>query len=444
MGELSAQRSPITMIPRYSRPEMSSIWEPQNKFKIWLEVELLAAEAWEKLGRIPKGTVAKIRKKAAFDQNRIDDIEKTVKHDVIAFLTNVAESVGTDARYLHLGLTSSDVLDTCLAVQLKQSCDLILQDLEVLLKVVKKRALEHKMTPMIGRSHGIHAEPITFGLKLASWYAELSRHQRRMALAKEEVSTGMISGAVGTMAHLDPFVEEYVCEKLGLKPDPASTQVIARDRHAVFFSRLALLASSIEKIATEIRHLQRTEVLEVEEFFSKGQKGSSAMPHKRNPVLSENLCGLARLVRSTALPALENMALWHERDISHSSVERMIAPEATILTDFMLVRLTDLIEKLIVYPQNMKKNLEKFGKLVYSEGVLLKLVESGLSREEAYDLVQKNAMQSWDKGADFGALVRKDKNIASRVLKKDFDEVFDLKKCFRHVDFIFKRVFSGV
>ena len=288
------------MIPRYSRPEMSSIWEPNNKFKIWLEIELLAAEAWEKLGRIPKGTVAKIQKKATFDQNRIDEIEKTVKHDVIAFLTNVSESVGSDARYLHLGLTSSDVLDTCLAVQLKQSCNLILQDLEALLKIVKKRALEHKMTPMVGRSHGIHAEPITFGLKLASWYAELSRHQRRMELAKEEIATGMISGAVGTMAHLEPFVEEYVCERLGLRPDPVSTQVISRDRHAVLFSRLALLASSIEKIATEIRHLQRTEVFEVEEFFSKGQKGSSAMPHKRNPVLSENLCGLARLVRSTA------------------------------------------------------------------------------------------------------------------------------------------------
>lgn len=422
---------------------MSRIWEPQNKFKIWLEIELLAAEGWAKLGKIPKDIPAKIRKKAKFDVDRIDEIEKTVKHDVIAFLTNIAESVGPDARYLHWGLTSSDILDTCFSVQLRMASEIILGDMQALLDVLKRRALEHKMTPMIGRTHGIHAEPITFGLKIASWYSEIKRHLRRMELAREEVSVGMISGAVGTFAHLDPGIEAYVCEKLGLVPDPVSTQVISRDRYAVFFSRLALLASSVERIATEIRHLQRTEVLEAEEFFSKGQKGSSAMPHKRNPVLSENLCGIARLVRSTALPAMENIPLWHERDISHSAVERFISPEATVLTDFMLDRLTRLIDGLAVYPANMKKNLEKMGKLVFSEAVMLKLIESGLTREEAYALVQRDAMKSWEKGLDFEWEMRKDPGIASRLKKKDFDEAFDLRHALRHVNTIFRRVFQN-
>lgn len=429
------------MIPRYSRPEMSRIWEPENKFKIWLEIELLAAEAWTELGRIPKGVVAGIRKKAKFDVDRIDEIERVVKHDVIAFLTNVAESVGPDSRYLHMGMTSSDVLDTCFSVQLKQASELLIQDIEAILPILQKRAKEHKMTPMIGRSHGIHAEPITFGLKLASWYAELNRDLKRLRAAREEVSVGMISGAVGTMAHLDPQIESYVCKHLGLSPDPVSTQVISRDRYAVFFTTLAVVASTIERIATEIRHLQRTEVLEAEEFFSAGQKGSSAMPHKRNPVLSENLCGLSRLVRSTVIPALENIPLWHERDISHSSVERMIGPEATILMDFMLVRLKGLLERLVVYPENMTKNMEQWGKLVYSEGLLLKLVESGLTREESYRLVQTQAMKSWETGIDFEEAVRKDPAISKRVSSKDFDAIFDLKKCFRNVNHIFKRVF---
>jgi len=430
------------MIPRYSRPELTAIWEPENRFKIWLEIELLAAEAWARLGKIPSDIPAKIRQKARFDVARIDEIEKTVKHDVIAFLTNVNESVGPDGRYLHWGLTSSDVLDTCFSVQLRQSADILLKDMDALLEAIKKRALEHKKTPTIGRSHGIHAEPTTFGLKLANWYAEMKRNRERLTTAREEISVGQISGAVGTMAHLEPSIEEYVCQKLGLKPDPVATQVISRDRYAAFFSILAILASSVERIATEIRHLQRTEVLEVEEFFSKGQKGSSAMPHKRNPVLSENLTGIARLIRSTVTPALENVALWHERDISHSSVERIIGPEATILSDFLLARLTGLIDKLVVYPENMKKNLEKMGKLVFSEGVLLKLIESGLTREESYALVQRHAMKSWEQGADFEAEVRKDADIAKRLKKQDFDDAFDLNHSLRNVGAIFERVFK--
>ncbi len=430
------------MISRYSRPEMTRIWDSENRFRIWLEIELLAAEAWEKHGRVPKGTVAKIRKKARISVARIDEIEKTVQHDVIAFLTNVAESAGPEARWLHLGLTSSDVLDTCLGVQLKEASDLLIEDLKGLLTVLERRAREFKLTPMIGRTHGIHAEPITFGLKVASWYAEIQRHLTRIELARGEIAVGKISGAVGSYAHLEPEIEEFVCARLGLKADTISTQVISRDRHAVFFSRLALLASSCERIATEIRHLQRTEVSEVEEYFSKGQKGSSAMPHKRNPVLSENLCGLARLIRSSAVPALENIALWHERDISHSSVERIIAPQTTILTDFLLVRLTRVIERLLVYPEKMKTNLEKHGKLVYSEAVLLKLVESGLTREEAYVLVQRNAMKSWEQGADFETEVRKDHDISGRLSGKDFKEVFDPKHALRHVETIFKKVFK--
>jgi adenylosuccinate lyase len=430
------------MIPRYSRPELTAIWEPENRFKIWLEIELLAAEAWAKLGKIPADIPDKIRKKAKFDVVRIDEIEKTVKHDVIAFLTNVNENVGPEGRYLHWGLTSSDVLDTCFSVQLQQSADILLKDMDACLEAIKKRAFEHKKTPTIGRSHGIHAEPTTFGLKVATWYAEMKRNRERLVVAREEVSVGQISGAVGTMAHLEPSIEEYVCKKLGLKPDPVATQVISRDRYAAFFSALAILASTVERISIEIRHLQRTEVLEAEEFFSKGQKGSSAMPHKRNPVLSENLTGIARLIRSTVTPALENVALWHERDISHSSVERVIGPEATILADFMLARLTGLIDKLVVYPDNMKKNLEKMGKLVFSEGVMLKLIESGLTREEAYALVQRNAMKSWEQGADFEAEVRKDADIAKRLKAKDFDDAFDLKHSFRNVDAIFERVFK--
>jgi adenylosuccinate lyase len=430
------------MIPRYSRPELTAIWDPENRFKIWLEIELLAAEAWAKLGKIPKDIPDQIRKKAKFDVARIDEIEKTVKHDVIAFLTNVNENVGPDGRYLHWGLTSSDVLDTCFSVQLKQASEVLLKDLDQLLDVLKKRALEHKKTPMIGRSHGIHAEPTTFGLKVASWYAEMKRNRDRLEAARKEVSVGQISGAVGTMAHLEPEVEAYVCQKLGLKPDPVATQVISRDYYAAFFAALGVMAASVERIATEIRHLQRTEVLEVEEFFSKGQKGSSAMPHKRNPVLSENLCGIARLIRSTVTPALEDVALWHERDISHSSVERIIGPEATILTDFMLTRLTGLVGKLVIYPENMKKNLQKMGKLVFSEGVMLKLIEAGLTREEAYALVQRNAMKSWEQGADFEEEVRKDSVISAKIKKKDYDEAFDLAHTLRNVDAIFKRVFS--
>lgn len=430
------------MIPRYSRPEMSAIWEPGNKFKIWLEIELLACGAWERLGRVPKGTTARIRNKASFDIARVGEIEKTVQHDVIAFLTNVGESVGPEARFLHLGLTSSDILDTCLSVQLRQASELLLKDLAKLLKVMERRAREHKSTPMIGRTHGIHAEPITFGLKVASWYAEMRRHRTRLEGASREVSVGKVSGAVGTYAYLEPEVERDVCEKLGLQPDTVSTQVISRDRHAAFFSVLALLAASVERVATEIRHLQRTEVLEAEEFFAEGQKGSSAMPHKRNPVLSENLCGLARLVRSTVIPALENVPLWHERDISHSSVERIIAPESTILTDFMLTRLTRLIDQLVVYPAAMKNNLEKMGKLIHSEAVLLKLVASGLTREEGYRLVQSQAMRAWGEGVDFEEAVRKDSTIKARLSQKDFEEIFDSKRCLRHVDTIFARVFG--
>lgn len=430
------------MIPRYSRPEMARIWEPENKFKIWLEVELLACEGWERLGRVPKGTAARIRKKAKFSVERIDEIEKTVQHDVIAFLTNVAESVGPESRYLHLGLTSSDVLDTCFSIQLKEAGTLLIEDLQALLKVLKTKAVKYKTTPMIGRTHGIHAEPITFGLKVASWYTEVARARMRLERVSREAAVCKISGAVGTYAHVEPEVEAYVSEEMGLMTDPVSTQVVSRDRYATFFCVLALLASTIERIATEIRHLQRTEILEAEEFFSKGQKGSSAMPHKRNPVLSENLCGLARLVRSTVAPALENIPLWHERDISHSSVERWIGPQATILIDFMLVRLTRLIDQLVVYPAAMKRNLEKMGKLIHSEAVLVKLVESGLTREEAYRLVQRQAMGTWEKGSDFEEAVRKDRQISSRVSKKDFDEAFDLKRSLRHVDTIFKRVFG--
>ncbi len=381
------------MIPRYTRPEMAKIWTEQRKFETWLEIELLVCEALSELGEIPSEAVKEIREKSKFDVQQINEIEKVTKHDVIAFLTNVGESIGPLSKYLHYGLTSSDILDTSLALLLKEASEIILQDIHRFLEILKKKAFQHKETLMIGRSHGVHAEPITFGLKMALWYDEMKRNLIRMERAKEAVSVGKISGAVGTFAHIPPFVEEFVCRRLGLKPAPISTQIVQRDHHAEFFTTLAILASSIEKFSVELRHLQRTEVLEVEEFFSKGQKGSSAMPHKRNPISAENLSGLARLVRSYSIAAMENIPLWHERDISHSSVERVIAPDATILIDYMLNRLTSIVENLIVYPENMKANLDKMGGLIFSEAILLLLTRKGLSREEAYGVVQRNAMR---------------------------------------------------
>jgi len=430
------------MIERYTRPEMARIWSEQNQLQKWLEVEILAAEALAQLGKIPQRAVARIRKKARFDLSRIREIEKEVRHDVIAFLSSVTESLGKEGRLLHAGMTSSDVLDTALAMQLKEASFLLLADIRELMKVIKRQALKYKHTPMIGRTHGVHAEPITFGLKLALWYEEMKRNLARLERAASEVSVGKISGAVGTFAQVSPKVEAYVCRKSGLSPAPISNQIVQRDRHAYFFATLAVIAGSLEKFAVEIRHLQRTEVLEAEEPFTSEQKGSSAMPHKRNPILSENVSGLARLMRSYAIAGLENIPLWHERDISHSSVERIIGPEATILTDFMLVRLTGLIEKLVVYPKNMKKNLEKMGKLVFSEGVLVKLIESGLEREEAYRLVQRQAMRAWEKGVDFAEAVRNDPAIKKRLGEADFREIFDLNKSLRHVDTIFRRVFG--
>ncbi len=431
------------MIPRYTRPEMGKIWTDQRKFETWLQIELLVCEALSELGEIPVEAVREIKEKASFDARRVDEIEKVTKHDVLAFLTNVGESIGPLSRFLHYGLTSSDILDTSLALLLKEASDLILQDLHRLLKVLKEKALQYKETLMIGRSHGVHAEPITFGLKMALWYDEMKRNLLRMERAKEAVSVGKISGAVGTFAHIRPFVEEFVCERLGLKPAPISTQIVQRDHHAEFFTTLAILASSIEKFSVELRHLQRTEVLEAEEFFSKGQKGSSAMPHKRNPISSENLSGLARLVRSYSIAALENIPLWHERDISHSSVERVIAPDATILIDYMLNRLTSIIENLIVYPENMKANLEKMGGLIYSEAVLLLLTKKGLSREEAYGVVQKNAMRVWEKDEDFKTLLFQDEGVKRILTQRELDAAFDIRSHLKHVDDIFRRVFGG-
>ena len=430
------------MIPRYTLPEMASIWEPKNKFKIWLKIEVLACEALAKRGEIPKSALKDIQEKSDFKVERIDEIEREVKHDVIAFLTCVAEYVGDSARYMHLGMTSSDVLDTALAVQLKQASSLILKELKAFQAVLRKQALQHKMTPIMGRSHGIHAEPLTFGLKVANWYEEVGRNIERVKRARQSISYGQVSGAVGTFACINPEVEEYVCSKLGLKPAPVSTQIIQRDRHAEFFTTLAIVAGTIDKIATEIRHLQRTEVLEAEEFFSSGQKGSSAMPHKRNPVVSEQMCGLARMVRSNAFAALENMPLWHERDISHSSVERVIGPDSTILIHYMLRKMTRMMEHLIVYPENMMRNLEKTEGLIFSQSVLLALVEKGISREEAYSLVQKNAMQAWTKGKDFLALLKKDKKVSSLLTKKEIEKIFNLKAQFKNVDIIFKRIFK--
>jgi len=421
---------------------MASIWEPENKFKIWLKVEILVCEALAKRGEIPRTALKDIQEKSDFRVERIDEIEREVKHDVIAFLTCVAEYVGNSARYMHLGMTSSDVLDTALAVQLKQASTLILKELKAFQGVLKTQALRHKMTPTMGRSHGIHAEPLTFGLKVANWYEEVGRNIERVKRARQSISYGQISGAVGTFACIHPEVEEYVCSKLGLKPAPVSTQIIQRDRHAEFFSTLAIVAGTIDKIATEIRHLQRTEVLEVEEFFSSGQKGSSAMPHKRNPVVSEQMCGLARIVRSNAFAALENMPLWHERDISHSSVERVIGPDSTILIHYMLRKMTSMMERLIVYPENMMRNLEKTEGLIFSQSVLLALVNKGITREEAYKLVQKNAMQSWTKGKDFLTLLKKDKKIGALLKKNEIEKIFNLKAQFKNVDIIFKRIFK--
>ena len=433
------------MIPRYSRPEMVAIWEPQTRFKIWFEIEAHACDALAELGVIPKESAKNIWDKAGnvtFDVDRIDEIERVTKHDVIAFLTHLAEFIGPDSRFVHQGMTSSDVLDTCLSVQLARAADLLIKDVDGLLAAIERRAFEHKMTPSIGRSHGIHAEPVTFGLKMAEAYAEFARARKRLVAAREEIATCAISGAVGTFANIDPRVEEHVAKKMGLTPEPVSTQVIPRDRHAMFFATLGVVASSIERLAIEIRHLQRTEVLEAEEFFSEGQKGSSAMPHKRNPVLTENLTGLARLVRGMAVPAMENVALWHERDISHSSVERMIGPDATVTLDFALVRLTGVIDKLLVYPQNMKKNLDLLGGLVHSQRVLLALTQKGASREDAYKYVQRNAMPVWRGEGDFLDLLKKDPDVKRLLTDSELEEKFDLGYHLKHVDTIFTRVFG--
>jgi len=431
------------MIPRYSRPEMARIWEPETKFRIWLKIETYAAEAMAELGLIPKHAADAVRKRGGFDIARIDAIEREVKHDVIAFLTSVAEHVGPEARFLHSGLTSSDVLDTCFNVQLVEAADILIADIGALLAALKTRAFEHKDTLTVGRSHGVHAEPTTFGLKLAVAYAEFARARERLVLAREEVATCAISGAVGTFAHVDPRVEAYVAKKLGLRPEPISTQVVPRDRHAMYFATLAVVASSVERLATEIRHLQRTEVLEAEEYFSEGQKGSSAMPHKRNPVLSENLTGLARVVRAYAMPALEDVALWHERDISHSSVERVIGPDATIALDFALSRLTGIIKGLIVYPERMRLNLDRLGGLIHSQRVLLALTAAGVPREEAYRIVQRNAMKVWETGADFLEALLADKDVTRVLSVEEIRAQFDLGYHTKHVDTIFARVFGA-
>ncbi|AWB21828.1 adenylosuccinate lyase [Methylobacterium currus] len=434
------------MIPRYSRPEMTAIWSPETRFRIWFEIEAHATTALAEIGVVPKEAAETVWEKgrdAVFDVARIDEIERVTKHDVIAFLTHLAEIVGPEARFVHQGMTSSDVLDTCLNVQLVRAADLLIADIDGLLGALKRRAFEHKLTPTIGRSHGIHAEPVTFGLKLAQAFAEFTRARARLVAAREEVATCAISGAVGTFANIDPRVEEYVAEKMGLTPEPVSTQVIPRDRHAMFFAVLGVVASSIERLAIEVRHLQRTEVLEAEEYFSEGQKGSSAMPHKRNPVLTENLTGLARMVRSYALPAMENVALWHERDISHSSVERMIGPDATITLDFALARLTGVIDKLLVYPEQMQRNLDRLGGLVHSQRVLLALTQAGVSREDAYRLVQRNAMPVWRGEGDFLTLLQADREVTAALKPEAIAECFDLGYHLKHVDTIFRRVFGA-
>jgi len=430
------------VIPRYSREKMTAIWSQENKYAKWLDVEVAACEAMVKLGLAPAAAVENIKAKAVINVARIDEIEKVTRHDVIAFVSSLTEVIGQDGRFIHMGLTSSDVLDTALAVQLKEASDLLLEDLDQLLAVLKRRALEHQKTLMIGRSHGIHAEPITFGLKLALWYAEMRRNRARLERAREAVSCGKISGAVGTFSFVDPFVEEYVCKKLGLTPAPVASQIVQRDRHAEFFSTLAIIASSLDKFAQEIRLLQRTEVREAEEYFSPGQKGSSAMPHKRNPVLSENISGLARLVRSYAIAALEDVALWHERDISHSSVERVIAPDATIVLDFMLGRFTGLMDKLVVYPDRMLANLNMTHGVIFSQMVLLSLVEKGTTREDAYAIVQENAMKSWQEGIEFRSLLGQDERVQKQLSAAELDAIFDVNHFLKHLDFIFQRVFG--
>jgi adenylosuccinate lyase len=433
------------MIPRYTRPEIAAIWDPQTRYRIWFEIEAHAADAMAELGVIPKAAATKIwakGKDAKFDVARIDAIEREVRHDVIAFLTHLAEIVGPEARFVHQGMTSSDVLDTCLNVQLVRAADILIADVDALLAALKRRAFEHKYTPTIGRSHGIHAEPTTFGLKLAYAYAEFFRAKERLICARTEVATCAISGAVGTFAQVDPRVEEHVAEAMGLAVEPVSTQIIPRDRHAMYFATLGVVASSVERLATEIRHLQRTEVLEAEEHFAEGQKGSSAMPHKRNPVLSENVTGLARMVRAYVTPAMENVALWHERDISHSSVERMIGPDATATLDFALARLASIVEKLVVYPANMKKNLERLGGLVHSQRVMLALTQKGVAREDAYAMVQRNAMRAWQGGGDFRALLTADKEVRGHLNEAELAENFDLDHHFKHVDTVFQRVFG--
>ena len=433
-------------IARYSRPEMTAIWSPETKFRIWFEIEAHAADAMAELGTIPKEAAKKIWEKGKagkFDVARIDEIEAEVKHDVIAFLTHLSEIVGPEARFVHAGMTSSDVLDTCFNVQLVRAADILIADVDKLLAALKRRAFEHKLTPTVGRSHGIHAEPTTFGLKLAYAYAEFSRARERLVAARKEVATCAISGAVGTFAQVDPRVEAHVAKAMGLAVEPVSTQIIPRDRHAMYFATLAVVASSIERLATEIRHLQRTEVLEAEELFSEKQKGSSAMPHKRNPVLSENVTGLARMVRGYALPAMENVALWHERDISHSSVERMIGPDATVTLDFALARLASIIDKLVVYPAAMQKNLDRLGGLIHSQRILIALTQKGVSREDAYRLVQRNAIKVWGGESDFLSLLKADKDVRAKLSEKDLESNFNLDHHFKHVDTIFKRVFGA-
>ncbi len=434
------------MIPRYTRPDMAAIWDPQTRYRIWFEIEAHAADAMADLGIIPKAAAKTIWEKgrnATFDVARIEEIEREVKHDVVAFLTHLAEIVGPQARFVHAGMTSSDVLDTCFNVQLRRAADILIADLDKLLAALKRRAFEHKTTPTIGRSHGIHAEPTTFGLKLAVAYAEFSRARARLIAAREEVSTCAISGAVGTFAQVDPRVEAHVAKAMGLSVEPVSTQVIPRDRHAMYFATLGVIASSAERLATEIRHLQRTEVLEAEEFFTEGQKGSSAMPHKRNPVLSENVTGLARMVRAYVTPALEDVALWHERDISHSSVERMIGPDATATLDFLLARLAGIVDRLVVYPDTMRRNLDRLGGLVHSQRVLIALTQKGVAREDAYRLVQRNAMKVWAGERDFLSLLKADKDVRKHLSEAELEANFDLEYHHKHVDTIFKRVFGS-
>ncbi|GCD84318.1 adenylosuccinate lyase [Parageobacillus thermoglucosidasius] len=428
------------MIERYTRPEMGAIWTEENRFRAWLEVEILACEAWAELGVIPKEDVERIRQNASFDIARIKEIEEETRHDVVAFTRAVSETLGEERKWVHYGLTSTDVVDTALSYLLKQANEILLKDLEKFIQALKEKALEHKYTVMMGRTHGVHAEPTTFGLKMALWYAEMQRNLERFKQAAETVRVGKISGAVGTYANIDPFVEQYVCEKLGLKPAPISTQTLQRDRHAYYMATLALIATSIEKFAVEIRGLQKSEVREVEEFFAKGQKGSSAMPHKRNPIGSENMTGMARVIRGYMLTAYENVPLWHERDISHSSAERIILPDATIALNYMLNRFTNIVKNLKVYPENMKKNMDRTLGLIYSQRVLLSLIDAGMTREEAYDLVQPKAMEAWEKQVPFRSLIEADERITSRLTKEQIDDCFDYRYHLKHVDTIFERL----